>query len=242
MSTYWGNRQWYWYHLISYTSPNTFNIQTKKFYLELIILMTELLPCHKCHKHFTSYIKQTSANFNNRETFIDWFITAHNHVNKSLNKPNFTKEEANNLYLEKEILKEKENKNIIAVDNLEQDLNKISIDKIENDKIEIKNEIKNEYKIKNLNHSFLNEFIKYHSDRAFYNHSSVFLVAKLIEKLIHIYPCLICRKTLLEYNQRNPIKIYGSSVSTFRRWYHNFFEKQDFSKHFTKNWKNMSKY
>ena len=199
--------------------------------------MTELLPCHKCHKHFTSYIKQTSANFNNKETFIDWFITAHNHVNKSLNKPSFTKEEANNLYLEKEILKE--NKNIIIVDNLEQDLNKIPIEKIE-----IKNEIKIETKIeiKNLNHSFLNEFIKYHSDRAFYNHSSVFLVAKLIEKLIHIYPCDICRKILLEYNQRNPIRIYGSSISTFRRWYNNFFDKQDFSKHFTKNWKNMSKY
>ena len=237
MSKYWGNRQWYWYHLISYTSPETFDVPIKKFYLELIILMTELLPCQKCHTHFTSYIKQTSANFNNKETFIDWFITAHNHVNKSLNKPSFTKEEANNLYLEKEILKE--NKNIIIVDNLEQDLNKIPIEKIE-----IKNEIKIETKIeiKNLNHSFLNEFIKYHSDRAFYNHSSVFLVAKLIEKLIIIYPCLICRKILLEYNQRNPIKIYGSSISTFRRWYNNFFNKQDFSKHFTKNWKNMSKY
>lgn len=237
MSKYWGNRQWYWYHLISYTSPNTFDIQTKKFYLELILLMTELLPCHKCHQHFTSYIKQTSANFNNRETFIDWFITAHNHVNKSLDKQIFTKEEADNLYLEKENLKE--NKNIIIVDNLEQDLNKIPIEKIE-----IKNEIKIETKIeiKNLNHSFLNEFIKYHSDRAFYNHSSVFLVAKLIEKLIHIYPCDICRKILLEYNQRNPIRIYGSSISTFRRWYNNFFDKQDFSNHFNKHWKNMSKY
>jgi len=236
MSKYWGNRQWYWYHLISYTSPETFDVPIKKFYLELIILMTELLPCQKCHKHFKSYIKQTSANFNNRETFIEWFITAHNHVNKSLDKPTFTREESDNLYLEKET--SKENKNLITVDNLEQDknnINKILIDKIENENIK-------EIKIKNLNHSFLNEFIKYHSDRAFYNHSSVFLVAKLVEKLIHIYPCLICRKTLLEYNQRNPIRIYGSSVSTFRRWYYNFFEKQDFSKHFTKNWKNMSKY
>jgi hypothetical protein len=222
MSKYWGNRQWYWYHLISYTSPDTFNIQTKKFYMELIILMTELLPCHKCHKHFTSYIKETPANFNNRETFIDWFIAAHNHVNQLLNKPTITKEEANNLYLEKEIL---EKENLITVDNLEQDLNNIA-----------------EIKIKNLNHSFLNEFIKYHSDRAFYNHSSLFLVAKLVEKLIHIYPCLICRKILLEYNQKNPIKIYGSSISTFRRWYNNFFDKQNFSNHFTKNWKNMTKY
>ena len=239
MSKYWGNRQWYWYHLISYTSPKTFDIPIKKFYLELIILMTELLPCHKCHQHFKTYIKQTSANFNNRETFIEWFITAHNHVNKSLDNPTFTREEADNLYLEKENLKETLKENLSVVDNLEKDLNKIPIDKTE-----IKTEIKTEteIKIKNINHSFLNEFIKYHSDRAFYNHSSVFLVAKMIEKLIHIYPCLICRKILLEYNQRNPIRIYGYSVSTFRRWYYNFFEKQDFSKHFNKNWKNMSKY
>ena len=235
MSKYWGNRQWYWYHLISYTSPETFDISIKKFYMELIILMTELLPCHKCHKHFKSYIKQTSANFNNRETFIDWFITAHNHVNKSLDKPTFTKEEADNLYLEKENLKETLKENLSVVDNLEKDLNKIAIEKIE-----IKNET--EIKIKNLNHSFLNEFIKYHCDRAFYNHSSVFLVAKMIEKLIHIYPCDTCRKILLEYNHRNPIKIYGSSISTFRRWYNNFFDKQDFSNHFNKHWKNMSKY
>ena len=57
MSQYWGNRQWYWYHLVSYTSPDTLGIPVKKFYRDFIYLMTKLIPCEKCYGHFKLYLK-----------------------------------------------------------------------------------------------------------------------------------------------------------------------------------------
>ena len=211
MSQYWGNRQWYWYHLISYTSPEKLTVTGKKNYLEFIYLMTQLLPCHKCYDHFKLYLKNTPINFDDRQSMIEWFVNAHNHVNQRLEKPLLTIEDANKLYL-----KPKSNG---LIENSDQELEEL----------------------KDINHLFLNQFIKYHVDRALYNHSSMILVSRLIEKLIYLYPCKICRDILIEYNRLNPVKICGTYHPAFRKWYSNFFDQQDFSKHFVKKWKNLGK-
>ena len=228
MSQYWGNRQWYWYHIMSYTAPEKIDIKNKKFYVELIYLMTILLPCKKCYEHFTEYLKKNPIDFNSRETMIKWFNTAHNFVNTSLSKPIITLDDANKIYL----------KNFES-SNLESNvLNKLDINN------ENKNENKNENNIntnlKNVNHSYLNEFIKYHAERGIYRHEPFYYVAKMIERLIIVYPCLQCKEVIMEYNKKNPLSIYGKNIVTFRKWFYNFFNKQDLSKHFVHNWKNMS--
>ena len=62
----------------------------------------------------------------------------------------------------------------------------------------------------------------------------------MIERLIIVYPCLQCKEVIMEYNKKNPLSIYGKNIVTFRKWFYNFFNKQDLSKHFVHNWKNMS--
>ncbi len=205
MSKYWGNRQWYWYHTLSYTSPEILSNTDKKLYTEIIYLMTKLLPCPICYGHFVDYLKKNPIDFTDRKTMIEWFFTAHNFVNSSLKKKILTKEEADDIY-------------------------------IKNDS----KELDSNYELKTINHSYLNEFIKYHAERAIYNYGPYVYVAKLIERLIHIYPCKQCRDVILEYNKKNPIRILGTNPITFRKWYFNFFDKQNLSNHFTYNWKNIS--
>jgi hypothetical protein len=216
MSQYWGNRQWYWYHMVSYTSPEKITESGKKYYLQFIYLMTQLLPCMKCYNHFKLYLKNTPIDFNDRKSMIEWFVNAHNYVNKKLEKPLLSVEESNKLYLKPSLSLDSNN----TPDNSES---------LKNDEL------------KDINHLLLNQFIKYHADRALYNHSSMILVSRLIEKLIFLYPCKICRDILVEYNKMNPVRLCGTYHPAFRKWYSNFFDHQDFSKHFVKKWTNLKK-
>jgi cytidine deaminase len=209
MTSYWGNRQWYWYHLISYSAPEKIELPIERIYIELLYYMTKLLPCHKCYDHFKEHVKKYPIKFNSRDNMIKWFIEMHNEVNISLNKKIYTLEEANQIYLE-----------------------------MDDDSIK---ESKSKLKLKPINHLYLNQFIKYHSDRAVYNHASLILTVKMTRILINIYPCQICREIIKEYDSFNPLVIYGSTIPTFRKWIDNFFNHQDLSNHFCKNWKNMKK-
>jgi cytidine deaminase len=213
MTTYWGNRQWYWYHLISYTAPEQIDLPIQKIYIDLLYYMTKLLPCSKCYNHFKEHVKKYPINFSSRNNMIKWFNNMHNEVNLSLNKPHMTLEDANNIYLELELPK---------------DDTSISSSSTA-------------FKLKPINHLYLNQFIKYHSDRAVYGHASLILTVKMIIILIVIYPCEICRNIIKEYNNNNSLLIYGSTIPTFRKWIDNFFNYQDLNNHFCKNWKNMKK-
>jgi hypothetical protein len=213
MSAYWGNRQWYWYHLISYTAPEQIDIPIQKIYIELLYYMTKLLPCPKCYNHFKEHVKNYPINFDSRNNMIKWFVDMHNEVNLSLNKKIYTLEEANETYLE--------------IDN--------------NNDNDNNSEPILSFKLKSINHLYLNQFIKYHSDRAVYGHASLLLTVKMIRILITIYPCKICRDIIKEYDANNPLLIYGATITTFRKWIDNFFNYQDLSNHFCKNWKNMKK-
>ncbi len=226
MSKYWGNRQWYWYHMMSYTSPKILSNNDKKLYKDIIYLMTKLIPCPTCYGHFIDYLKNTPIDFTNQETMIKWFFTAHNFVNSSLKKQVLSKEEADDIYI-------KNNSTSIS-------LLKPNLENNDTEILNAKTSTDLNYELKPINHSYLNEFIKYHAERAIYNYEPYIYVAKLIERLINIYPCKQCREIILEYNKKNPIRILGVNPITFRKWYYNFFDKQNLSNHFTYNWKNIS--
>lgn len=228
MSQYWGNRQWYWYHIMSYTAPEQIDVKNKKLYLEILYLTTMLLPCKKCNQHFTEYLKKTPIDFDSRESMIRWFNTSHNFVNDSLHKPIISLEESHKIYL-------KNSENV----NLERnDLTLLNINNDFENSCLINPKINSN--LKSINHSYLNEFIKYHAERGIYGHEPFYYVTKMIERLIAVYPCLQCREVIVEYNKKNPLNIYGKKITTFRKWFYNFFNKQDLSKHFLYNWKNMS--
>jgi len=227
MSKYWANRNWYWFHIITFTIPDEFdsnpNKLIKKYYYDLFALMINLIPCNKCLNNFKKYIISHPINLNSKKDIIQWFIDAHNDVNKSLNKPIIDTKEVYNIYFDL---------------NTDLNLEKEETNNLDNNQDNEKNE---KYKLKPFNHLFLNQYIKYHLDRAFYGHSSIKMVIIMIDKLIKIYPCNICRKILIEYNNKNPIIYNLSKPVSLKKWYNNFFEyqNQNLSNHFSRKWKNM---
>jgi hypothetical protein len=99
---HWGPSNWYWFHLISITSPILFKKNDIKFYNKLIYYMLLLIPCSKCVSDFKNYIKltiQEKGQFKTRIDFIKFFIDIHNNVNKNNNKPVLDYQDAINLYV-----------------------------------------------------------------------------------------------------------------------------------------------
>jgi len=230
MSAYWGNRQWYWYHIISYTAPLQIEQPIQKIYIELLYYMTKLLPCPKCYNHFKEHVRKYPINFTTRSNMIKWFIDMHNEVNLSLNKKIYSLEEVDDIYLEIEQQQQSQ----------PQPQNENETEN-ETEKQEENQQPEPQKKLKPINHLYLNQFIKYHSDRAVFAHSSLILTVKMIRILINIYPCQTCREIIKEYDHNYPLLIYGSSIPIFRKWIDNFFNPQDLSNHFCKNWKHMKK-
>lgn len=191
MTSYWGSRQWYWYHVLSYKSPETFTIDDQKLYYEILYVMTRLLPCNHCYSHFNELTKSHQIKFSNREEMIEWFITAHNIVNKRLGKKKVKRKKADKLYLDQQI-----------------------------------------------DHQLLNEFLKYHCQRAIYGHSPLNLVVQMMIRLIYKYPCKKCRKVLKKYLNKHPLGYYGKNTVLFKKWYINLFEKQS-KGHFKNDWKEL---
>jgi hypothetical protein len=101
MTSYWGPRQWCWYHSLSYNAPEKCNFKEQKVYMETVILMTKLLPCDKCYKHFDKMCHNKKISFNGKEEMINWFIDVHNQVNIRLEKPVVTRDVVDQIYLNK---------------------------------------------------------------------------------------------------------------------------------------------
>uniref|UniRef100_A0A6C0E8H2 thiol oxidase n=1 Tax=viral metagenome TaxID=1070528 RepID=A0A6C0E8H2_9ZZZZ len=99
MSSYWGPRQWYWYHIMSYNAPDKCDKKETQIYIETLILMTKLLPCDKCYNHFNKMCREKKLNFTGKEEMITWFIDVHNQVNIRLKKPIVTREDADKIYI-----------------------------------------------------------------------------------------------------------------------------------------------
>jgi hypothetical protein len=99
MSSYWGPRQWYWYHIMSYNAPEKCNKFQEKIYIDTLVLMTKLIPCDKCFNHFDKMCHDKKLKFEGKEDMITWFIDVHNQVNLRLEKPIISREDADKIYL-----------------------------------------------------------------------------------------------------------------------------------------------
>ncbi len=58
----------------------------------------ESIPCPKCQRHFESFVEQQPPSFASRPKFFEWTVSAHNFVNRALNKKELDLEEALVLY------------------------------------------------------------------------------------------------------------------------------------------------
>jgi hypothetical protein len=175
LNIFWGNRQWYLFHLLSYNTSDDelCDITIKKIYIELFLILINLIPCVKCYQHTKDILKKFPIDWKNKDNMIIWFFNFHNLVNKSLEKKIYTIEE-----------------------------------------LEIN-------KKKPINHLYLFQLIKYYIDRALSGHSSQILVIKMLNRIIKVYPCLICKNQLIKYNSR-----YHINESNLKQWIHNILEYQ----------------
>lgn len=85
---HWGTYLWGFIHTICLNEYQSIIIDR----LQNIALV---FPCSKCKITYAFYLqKLNSLNFNDKLALFYWSVDLHNAVNKKLNKPNFTYQEA----------------------------------------------------------------------------------------------------------------------------------------------------
>lgn len=90
----WGPSGWKILHTLSYTYPQTPDLEKQMQIEKFISSFTELLPCKDCRDSFKKYLKENPVHTKTKEGLIKWCVDAHNFVNKKLGKELFTYDEA----------------------------------------------------------------------------------------------------------------------------------------------------
>lgn len=95
----WSPYYWYLLHTLSYT----YSEGKKEYYIKLIKLTADILPCPECRSHFKSYFSENPIYFSslNKDKLIRWFIDYHNDVNRITNKEKLSKTQVYRLYHDK---------------------------------------------------------------------------------------------------------------------------------------------
>ena len=88
----WGPAAWTFLHAVTYRYPSNPTWQEKKDFSTFFDMVGKTLPCTDCGQHFQKAFQK--ANFDSRTTLEAWLVDVHNAVNKRLNKPVLTVEEA----------------------------------------------------------------------------------------------------------------------------------------------------
>ena len=90
MLTYvWGPSLWHFLHCMSFNYPVKPTCEEKKYYLNFIYSLENILPCRYCRENLKRNLKETSFSIRqlkNRATFSKYIYTLHNHINKMLGK------------------------------------------------------------------------------------------------------------------------------------------------------------
>lgn len=93
----WGPFFWVFIHTVTYYSSN------KQAQLKFFKLLSNFIPCNFCNKHYRKNIENIDtewSNFTKQRDIIDWAISLHTKISKSIDEnyvqPNIT--EINNLY------------------------------------------------------------------------------------------------------------------------------------------------
>uniref|UniRef100_A0A6C0AG00 thiol oxidase n=1 Tax=viral metagenome TaxID=1070528 RepID=A0A6C0AG00_9ZZZZ len=97
-----GPGNWHSLHLMAANANTT---ETKKSVLWFIKILSNNFYCLKCKEDFLEYIKKDNPSLyiNQKEGLFYWSYNFHNSVNKKLNKPIMSYEEAKKLYFSPEV-------------------------------------------------------------------------------------------------------------------------------------------
>jgi hypothetical protein len=98
----WGPSYWFTLH----NSAVYYPIKASPFFIErmkgFILGIPVMVPCEQCRDHATAYIESVYQNLeqivSGRDSLFKFFVDFHNYVNKRLNKPEMSYQDAYNLY------------------------------------------------------------------------------------------------------------------------------------------------
>lgn len=113
----WGKHGWRFIHYVAQGYPDNPTLVEKTDYKNFFLNLGKILPCYKCSENYKLHLQTnplTDITLKNKNNLENWVISIHNQVNQ-LNQ--------------KSILSIDEAKNIIQVDDCENDNIKINIKK-----------------------------------------------------------------------------------------------------------------
>jgi len=95
-SNIWGPSGWFFLDSVCLSYPNKPTNIEKKYYKNFFNSFPYILPCEKCRCHFNKYLKSNPLDENilkSKDNLVEWFLKAHNNVNKINDKKKISLEE-----------------------------------------------------------------------------------------------------------------------------------------------------
>ena len=98
----WGPHYWFFLFTLAMSYPDHVTAVTKRKYYDFIQNLPLFIPNPKIGNKFSSLLDKypVSPYLDNRESFVRWIFFIHNKINKILNKPELTFQEAIQKYQE----------------------------------------------------------------------------------------------------------------------------------------------
>jgi hypothetical protein len=92
----WGPMFWMTIHLVALGYPSSPTYTDKRSAKNFFEALANLIPCPICREHYKGHLEKhpISPNLDTNKDLFDWTVKLHNEVNKSLGKPEWTREEA----------------------------------------------------------------------------------------------------------------------------------------------------
>lgn len=94
----WGPDAWNFLHRCSFSYSNNPTPAQQRAARRFFKSLPEMLPCDICTEHCKKKIKTMPPQVKNKYTLSKWLVDLHNEVNKSLNKPIYSYQDAKKKY------------------------------------------------------------------------------------------------------------------------------------------------
>ena len=103
----WGPHGWKFMHYVALGYPDLPTDTDKSAYQNFYESLRDVLPCQGCATHYKETILQypVKDHLQDRESLLRWSFEIHNTVNKRVEKPTLTYEDALQLYTKKQFPK-----------------------------------------------------------------------------------------------------------------------------------------
>lgn len=101
-NTRWGPCLWKSIHYIAAFYPENPTLPQRKQYEKFYNDLHYVIPCHKCAENYKVHLQELPITnyLVSRDILFAWTVDLHNIVNKALNKPTWTLDEARAFYIE----------------------------------------------------------------------------------------------------------------------------------------------